>query len=212
MMFIAHRRNTIEELKATPTEYGIEVDIRSNNGRLIIHHDPLTLGEDFEAWLKQYQHGTLILNVKEEGLEARLIELMQQYQVRDYFFLDQSFPFLIKWSKLGERHCAVRVSEYESIETALTLAGKIEWVWVDCFTHFSLSGADAKRLQDVGFKLCLVSPELQGRPFETEIPLLAALLHERSIKPEAICTKQAEYWKKCLEKASQSTQNITKHP
>ena len=33
---------------------------------------------------------------------------------------------------------AVRISEFESIETALTLAGKVDWVWVDCFTHFPL--------------------------------------------------------------------------
>jgi hypothetical protein len=198
MKFIAHRRNTIAELQATLTEYGVEVDIRSNNGRLIIHHDPLTSGEDFEAWLKHYHHGTLILNVKEEGLEARLIQLMRDHHITDYFFLDQSFPFLIKWSKLGERHCAVRVSEFESIETALTLAGKIDWVWIDCFTHFPLTGSDARRLQEAGFKLCLVSPELQGRSAELEISLLANLLHEYSIKPEAICTKQPELWKAYL--------------
>ena len=200
MKFISHRRNTIEELKATPREYGVEVDIRSNDGKLIIHHDPFASGEDFEAWLKHYHHGTLILNVKEEGLEACLIELMQQHHVTDYFFLDQSFPFLIKWSKLGERNCAVRISEFESIETALILAGKIDWVWVDCFTHFPLTGNDAKRLLEAGFKLCLVSPELQGRPAEVEIPLLANLLRECSIKPEAICTKQPELWKECLQK------------
>lgn len=198
MNFISHRRNSIEELKATPTEYGVEVDIRSDNGKLVIHHDPFALGDDFEEWIKHYQHGTLILNVKEEGLEARLIDLMRQRGIDDYFFLDQSFPYLIKWSKLGERHCAVRVSEFESIETALTLAGKIDWVWVDCFTKFPLSGEDTKRLQDAGFKLCLVSPELQSRPAETTIPELAKLLAERQITADAICTKKPELWKGCL--------------
>ena len=203
MIFISHRRNTIEELKDTPSEYGVEVDIRSNNGRLIIHHDPLKEGVDFEEWLRFYQHQILILNVKEEGLETRLIELMQQHHITDYFFLDQSFPFLIKWSRLGEHHCAARVSEYESIETALTLAGKIDWVWVDSFTHFPLSSEDAKRLQDAGFKLCLVSPELQGRSFDTEIPLLANLLNERTIRADAICTKQPELWKDCFRKIAE---------
>ena len=198
MKFISHRRNTIEELQATPREYGVEVDIRSDNGKLVIHHDPFARGDDFEEWLKHFQHGTLILNVKEEGLEARLIDLMKQYKIEDYFFLDQSFPFLIKWSKLGEHHCAVRVSEFESIETALSLAGKIDWVWVDCFTKFPLAGMDAKRLQDAGFKLCLVSPELQGRPADTAIPELAKLLNERHITADAICTKNPELWKECL--------------
>ena len=198
MKFISHRRNTIEELQATPREYGVEVDIRSDHGQLLIHHDPFAKGDDFEEWLKHYQHGTLILNVKEEGLEARLIDLMKQHKIEDYFFLDQSFPFLIKWSKLGEHHCAVRVSEFESIETALSLAGKIDWVWVDCFTKFPLAGIDAKRLQDAGFKLCLVSPKLQGRPADTAIPELAKLLNERHITADAICTKNPELWKECL--------------
>jgi hypothetical protein len=198
MNFIFHRRNTLAELQATPKEYGIEVDIRSNCGQIIIHHDPFAPGENFETWLKFYKHSTLILNVKEEGLEARVIELIKKYKISDYFFLDQSFPFLIKWAKLGERHCAVRVSEFEFIETALTLAGQIDWVWVDCFSHFPLTSGDAKRLQDAGFKLCLVSPELQGRLAETEIPQLAALLRKRLIKPEAICTKNPELWKACL--------------
>ena len=194
MRFIAHRRNTIEELIKTPHEYGVEVDIRSEQGKLIIHHDPFSLGADFEGWLKHYQHGTLILNVKEEGLEARLIELMQRYRVTDFFFLDQSFPFLIKWSQLGERRCAVRVSEFESLETALSLAGRVNWVWVDCFTRFPLMGDQAERLQKAGLRLCLVSPELQGRHAETEIPTLIEFLKQQGIVAEAVCTKRPDLW------------------
>jgi hypothetical protein len=193
MKLIAHRRNTLAELSATPVQYGIEVDIRSWGDRLVIHHDPFVEGEGFEAWLAGYRHGTLILNVKEEGLEARLVELMRDRGISDYFFLDQSFPFLVKWSKAGLRNCAVRVSEFEAVETAMTLAGRIEWVWVDCFTHFPLSGADALRLQQAGFRLCLVSPELQGRDVG-EIASLAALLAERGITADAVCTKRPDLW------------------
>jgi hypothetical protein len=199
MILISHRRNTIEQLNSTPTEYGIEVDIRSKNGDLIIHHDPFAQGEFFENWLSHYRHKTLILNIKEEGLEQKLIKLMKKYQIEDYFFLDQSFPFLIKCSALGEHRCAVRVSEFESIETALKLAGKINWVWVDCFNHFALSKEDAQRLNFAGFKLCLVSPELQGRSDESEIPELARLLKTRNIHPDALCTKIPKLWKNYIE-------------
>jgi len=47
-----------------------------------------------------------------------------------------------------------------------------------------------------GFKLCLVSPELQGRSAEFDIPNLAQLLKARNIHPDAICTKHPELWKK----------------
>lgn len=196
MKIIAHRRNTIQDLKATPKEYGVEVDIRSLEQQLIIHHDPFVAGESFEDWIAAYQHRTLILNIKEEGLESRLITLMQAHGIDDYFFLDQSFPFLMKWAKAGEHRCAVRVSEFESIETALTLAGQVDWIWVDCFTRFPLSQKDAQQLKNAGFKLCLVSPELQGRDAETEIPLLAQLLNERGIEADAVCTKRPDLWEK----------------
>ncbi|HDR9258065.1 TPA: hypothetical protein QDB21_004038 [Burkholderia vietnamiensis] len=194
MKIIAHRRNTIETLRATPEKYGIEVDIRSIADRLVIHHDPFVDGESFEDWLAHYRHGTLILNVKEEGLEARLIELMSAFSIADYFFLDQSFPFLIKWARLGERRCAVRVSEFESIETALSLAGMVEWVWVDCFTKFPLSSEDGARLRAAGFRLCLVSPELQGRTNEEEITKMQGELAERAIVIDAVCTKRPDLW------------------
>lgn len=194
MKLISHRRNTIAELQATDRKYGVEVDIRSRGHELIIHHDPFVVGECFEKWLDSYKHGTLILNVKEEGLEGRLIDLMASKGIEEYFFLDQSFPFLIRWSGKCEHRCAVRVSEFESIETALSLAGVVRWVWVDCFTKFPLSEADAVRLKSAGFKLCIVSPELQGRDAETEIPALVKVMNALAIVPDAVCTKRLDIW------------------
>lgn len=198
MKLIAHRRNTAAELCSTNFRYGVEVDIRSQGTNLVIHHDPFVAGELFDDWLQSYKHGTLILNVKEEGLEARLISLLHSKGIEDYFFLDQSFPFLVKSSRAGERRCAVRVSEFESINTALTLKGKIDWVWVDCFNYFPLSEQDFMALKAAGFRLCLVSPELQGRNAEIEIPLLAGLLKERNIEPDAVCTKRMDIWEAVL--------------
>ena len=194
MQIIAHRKNTIADLSQTPSQFGIEVDIRSWGETLTIHHDPFVKGEDFSEWLKHYQHSLLILNVKEEGLEARLIELMKKHGIENYFFLDQSFPFLVKWAKLGEKRLAVRVSEYESIDTALSLKDKVNWIWVDCFTRFPLNANTAKQLKEANFKICLVSPELQGRNAELEIPVLQKLLKVENITPDAVCTKRPDLW------------------
>jgi hypothetical protein len=194
MKLIAHRCNTIEDLIATPVKYGIEVDIRSYGDHLVIHHDAFVKGESFEAWIACYNHGTLILNVKEEGLEVRLIELMKTYRISDFFFLDQSFPFLVKLSKLGERRCAVRVSEFESIDTAITLSGKVDWVWVDCFSHFPLNKNEALRLKDSGFKLCLVSPELHGVKSDEVIKQFIVTIKANAINPNAVCTKRPDLW------------------
>lgn len=195
MILVRHRRNTAEDLRATPVEYGIELDLRSYGDRLIVHHDAFVDGEDFERWLDDYRHRLLILNVKEEGLEQRLIALMRERGIENWFFLDQSFPFLIRTARMGESRCAVRVSEFESIDTALTLAGQVDWVWVDCFTRFPLERAQADRLKAAGFKLCLVSPELQGREAAVEIPALRALLARKGIVADAVCTKEPALWR-----------------
>ena len=194
MDIIMHRRNTGEELSRTPKYLGVEVDIRSNGSELIVHHDPFVEGELFEIWLNKFNHGTLILNVKEEGLEDSVLQTMGERGIDNFFFLDQSLPFLIKTAKKGERRCAVRVSEFESIITALSLSGLIDWVWVDCFSHFPLSQLDFVRLQEANFKLCLVSPELQGRTDPTEIDDIKKFLRLNKFEFDAVCTKVPELW------------------
>ena len=194
MKIIAHRRNSVAELQATPTRFGVEVDIRSQGNTLVIHHDPFQFGEPFEVWLSHFKHSTLILNVKEEGIEARLIELMRAHGIKDYFFLDQSFPFLVKFASLGEHRGAIRVSEFESIETALRLSGKVDWVWVDCFSKFPLTRVEARLLKAASFKLCLVSPELQGRGSTEHILEFIQQIAREEICPEAVCTRRPDIW------------------
>ena len=109
MHTILHRINKIALLEKTPSNFGVEIDVRSNGKSLILHHDPFEQGELFEDWIKSYHHGTLILNVKEEGLESSVLKLMNQYKINDFFFLDQSFPFLRITAVMGESRCAVRV-------------------------------------------------------------------------------------------------------
>lgn len=170
------------------------MDIRSQGSELHIHHDPYIRGESFEDWLQHYQHGTLILNVKEEGLEERLIALMRARGITDYFFLDQSFPFLVKWAEASGGRCAVRVSEFESLDTALSLANKVNWVWVDCFTRFPLDTDSATRLKKAGFRLCLVSPELQGRTDDTDVLAFIQQLRTLGIAADAVCSKRPDLW------------------
>ena len=50
---IAHRINTLDELKKLPLSCGVELDLRDHGERLIMQHDPFTDGEDFEDYLKE---------------------------------------------------------------------------------------------------------------------------------------------------------------
>jgi hypothetical protein len=195
MEYIAHRINTVEELKKTPKEYGVELDLRDFGDRLILQHDPFTDGEDFEEYLKYYNHGTMILNIKSERIEHRVLELIQKYNIQKYFFLDSSFPMIYSLSKDGEKDIALRFSEFEGLDTILNMKDKVDWIWVDCFTRLALTNLEANLLKQAKFKLCLVSPELQGYNPECEIPKMWNVLVERNIFIDAICTKRPDIWK-----------------
>jgi hypothetical protein len=190
MLKIAHRINTIAQLQNTPTEYGVELDLRPDGNKIIIHHDPLTQGEDFEEWLKFYKHKFIILNTKAEGMEERVIALMEKNQISNYIFLDLSLPFLIKYMKKGITQIAVRFSEFEPLEFVMKFAGKVEWVWVDCFTDLPLN-QDNYTILKKHFKLCLVSPELQG----FDVSRIQEFKNKLQDMPvDAVCTKRPDLW------------------
>ena len=193
MIIIKHRINSISLLQETSTNLGIEIDIRSYQDKLILNHEPYLDGEKIENFLKYYNHQFLILNVKEEGLEKRLIELMKLFKIKNYFFLDQSFPFLIKTTKSGENRCAVRLSEYESINTVLSLSNVVKWVWVDYFTKLPLDFKKYLKLRELKFNICLVSPELQGHNKEQLVKLQKELINNK-IHINAVCTKYPDLW------------------
>ena len=66
---IIHRVNNIELLKSIDYKFGCEVDIRTNGSKLILNHDPFKSGENLIDYLDEYRHGTLVLNIKETGIE-----------------------------------------------------------------------------------------------------------------------------------------------
>lgn len=193
--FIAHRINTVEELKALPTEYGVELDLRDSGNDLILQHDPFKGGESFNNYLKHYQHGTMILNIKSERIEHRVLDLLKEHNITDYFFLDSSFPMIYLLSNEGERQSAIRYSEFEGLDTILNMAEKVDWVWVDCFSKLPINKDSYLRLKEAGFKLCLVSPELQGRSEDIEV--YKKFIFRNEILFDAICTKHynVERWK-----------------
>jgi len=187
MHFIAHRVNTIKELLNTPTEYGVEIDLRDFGEKIILQHDPFKDGECFEEYLRNYNHGTMILNIKSEGIEARVLKLIKKYAIKNYFFLDCSFPMINLLSSKGEKNIALRFSEFEGLDTIRLMSKKVNWIWIDCFTKLPITLNNYKIFKSLGYKLCLVSPELQNQNIKLEI--YKKQIQKDEIIFDAICTK-----------------------
>lgn len=188
MIRVAHRINSTLELKDIPFSCGIEIDLRSINSKIILGHDFPANGEEFSTFLKSYSHKLLILNVKEDGLEDAIMELLKERPEIEYFFLDQPFPTILKSVK-NSMSTAIRVSEYEDFPKKIIGA---DWIWIDSFTgnwdhiYSALDYAEKNQL-----KTCLVAPELQGRFDLSETEWLLQKFKERL---DAVCTKKLSIW------------------
>ena len=124
-MFCCHRINTIAELKDIPYKYGIEVDLRDADGYVHLSHDPFMNGELFHTFLKEYHHAFIILNIKSERIEYKILEILRNFNICNYFFLDSSFPMMYKLNREGEKNIAIRFSEFECAESVLNMKGKL---------------------------------------------------------------------------------------
>lgn len=190
MILVAHRINDIEGLLSVPKSLGVEVDIRDSQGRLVLQHDPFKDGVEFAEFLHHYDHGFIILNVKTEGIESEVLRLVQEHKIEDYFFLDLTVPSIVKLSKRGISKIAVRFSEFEPIENCLALKGKVDWVWIDCFTKVPLTPGVHQELTR-HFKLCLCSPELEGHD---EASIRHCISLAKDMKLDAVCTDRLDLW------------------
>ena len=97
---------------------------------------------------------------------------------------------MVKYIKKGWRNFAVRFSEYEPLNLALKFKEKVEWVWVDCFNYLPLETKSYLELKK-HFKICIVSPELQGHPLSMIKEFKKQL---NGFELDAVCTKRPDLW------------------
>ena len=193
-LICAHRVNDPAALRDLPTDLGVEIDLHADGDRLVLVHDAFATGPDFEEWLDGYRHRFIVLNTKEEGLEQRIVALLGERGIVDWAFLDQSFPFLVRTLRSGETRTMVRISEYESVATAMALEPRPDWVWVDSFTGRWPSADDLSTLAGHGFRLMVVSPELQGRSLDDEMGTVTRRFEEAGVTIDGVCTKLPARW------------------
>ena len=205
MIIIQHRVNNLTDYKNISSAYGIEVDVRYHENNLILNHDPfdhhtqknIKLSDLLKKWSNK---GPLVLNLKSEGIEDVCIEAMRTYKIKNWFFLDMSMPYFVNYAEkafnkrikyFSPDNLAVRFSDKEAIEYALSFQNKATWVWVDYFKEFPLNKKNYLLLKRKNFKICLVSPEIQKNSI-LEPGELFEICSDFQI--DAVCTKKPELW------------------
>ena len=192
MEIIIHRVNLLKKLKKLPTLFGAEIDIRSKGSKLILNHEASNKGDKFEDYLSVYKHGTLILNIKEAGIENEVIKKVKQAKINSYFLLDVEYPFIFESIKKKQRNIAIRFSEIEPISNAKILHKYFNWIWIDTITKLPVNKNNIKIIKK--YYSCLVCPERWGR--SKEIKSYWKKLIKLKFIPSAVMTseKYANRW------------------
>ena len=161
----AEQNSDVAFRRALEAGYGIETDIRDQDGRLVISHDPPTSNAttvdrlmDLCGTLKS--SATLALNIKADGLAKPMSDLVGRYARQDYFVFDMSVPDTLPYLALGMK-VFTRRSEFE---TGSSLDDRAAGLWLDSFeaVHVPTDIMVAALGRTAG--IALVSPELHGKP------------------------------------------------
>ena len=187
MEVIIHRINSSLKLLTIPKKYGVEIDVRDYKNELILSHDPFKKGELLKNFLKKYNHGTLIVNIKSEFIETKILKLLKRFKIKNYFFLDSSYPAIIKLIKKKNYKFAIRVSDYESFENVYKMHSSCKWIWLEIFKKVQLRKRDLEHIKKNNIQICIVSPELHKK--NKDLLKLKKFLEKKNISANAVCTK-----------------------
>lgn len=151
--------------RALSNNYGIETDIRDYDEDLVISHDianndAMSVDTFFELYNSLNSNTCLALNIKSDGLAAMLLEKLKHHNIHNYFTFDMSIPDTLGYLK-AEIPFYTRHSEYEP-EAAFP--EHRNGVWIDAFTESEIDLNYMKHILSMRQHVCLVSPELHGRP------------------------------------------------
>lgn len=187
-------KNTLEALgNAISHGFGIETDIRDYQGKLVISHNMATqdcpeLKKFFKNYADRGCKEWLALNVKADGLQHQLAELLEEYRICNYFLFDMSIPEMVATKRVHMNF----FTRHSDIEHECVLYDDADGVWLDCFYEENWIAAPAieRHLAD-GKLIAVISPEIHGFDY---IPLWRTMREEglsgnRSVM---LCTDKPE--------------------
>jgi hypothetical protein len=173
MVILSHRgywsqpreKNTLMAFQRSfASGFGTELDLRDYCGKLVVSHDiadsTCLAFSDFLELYRKYGDGLyLAINIKADGLQRQLLQMLNRYHIRNYFVFDMSIPDAVGY--LNHRMTIfTRESEFETIPS---LYRQASGVWMDEFDGHWITAQHIQPHLENGKFVCVVSPELHGR-------------------------------------------------
>lgn len=202
MIVLSHRGYWKEEFEKNTViafersfsrDFGTETDIRDYKGELVISHDItnencISVKEMFEIYNEYDNMLPLALNIKADGLQVKLKELLSEYKIKNYFVFDMSVPDGLQYFKYNIK-AFTRESEYEKMPSFYNNACG---VWIDEFQSHWISREVIERHIQNDKQVCIVSPDLHKRQYQKEWQHYKEIEKELGIDNLMICTDNPE--------------------
>lgn len=173
--------------------FGTETDIRDFKGELVISHDIpdescISARKMFEIYDRYNDTLPLALNIKADGLQVKLKELLEKYHIKNYFVFDMSVPDGLQYLKYNIK-AFTRESEHETIPSFYNEACG---VWLDEFQGHWIDKEVIKKHIKNNKQICIVSPDLHKREYKKEWQHYKEIEKELGIDNLMICTDYPE--------------------
>ncbi len=188
---IAHRILNLEDYYKLPKKVGLEFDLHAYGDQLVVSHDAFCNGIKFKEYISKVKDRFLAINIKEEGIEERVFDILAKEGCEKFFLFDVSVPQIFRLGKLYSKHFAFRLSQIEQINFKYCRE-YADYIWIDTFDgSFWLNKDLILELKNLSFKLCFVSPELHNPPlgdsnaFNKKLNTYKSLLDNNDM----VCTK-----------------------
>ena len=188
--YILHRQNT--PLTKLDGFDGVEIDIRSRRGALVVGHDSDSAEVLLADYLEQTTVSFLALNAKEEGLIEPIRQILEPYD-KTFFIFGCSVPELVgQAANDNAADLAWRVSDLESI-IELEWVSRFGWIWLDFFGVSKLPTEQLQEVASLSTRIVLASPELHSYEYASLLDI-KTVLGDAGLSVDTICTKQIGYW------------------
>ena len=190
---ITEKNKPIAFERAFSLGFGTETDIRDYKGKLVISHDIAdesctSVKEFFEIYNKYDNTLPLALNIKSDGLQIKLKELLEKYAITNYFVFDMSVPDGLGYLKKDIK-TFTRESEYEKVPSFYNEACGI---WLDEFKEHWIEKEVIKKHIKNNKQICIVSPDLHKREYKKEWQDYKSIEKKFGINHLMICTDYPE--------------------
>ena len=165
--------------------FGTETDVRDRGGALVVAHD--MADSEARPWseILDLFEGTglpLAVNVKADGL-SDLLKTTMEGRAIDWFAFDMSGPETVRYVRAGLPF----FTRHSDIETSPILYKAASGVWLDAFECVWFDETTIRAHLTAGKRVCVVSPELHGRPYDAVWAMLRDM-NEASGETVMLCT------------------------